>query len=97
MTVAACAARPGDLEYGCVCPVCAGPKHRQSKRCQRCYADDRRAGLYPDPPVKRGPDHPRWSGGPKQKGPRRYAAQPADHPWRGYWKDTTAFENRTLR
>ena len=60
MTVAAYAVRPGDLEYGHVCPLCAGPKHRQSRRCAVCYYDARRAGLYPDPPTLRGAAHPNW-------------------------------------
>ena len=45
-----CLLRPGDFDYGHICPLCAAPKHRQSARCAQCYYDARRRHEYPDPP-----------------------------------------------
>lgn len=66
-----------------ICPECAGPKFRQSKRCRECYYAARRRGEYAAPPVLRGSANPRWSGGPKQRTGRSSARpQPQSHPWR---------------
>jgi len=32
-----------DAAYGIVCPECASPKHRQSRRCAACFRDVQRA------------------------------------------------------
>jgi 5-methylcytosine-specific restriction endonuclease McrA len=29
----------GDLEFGHICPTCAGPKSDQALLCRRCFAD----------------------------------------------------------
>ena len=82
------AVRPGDVDYGHVCPLCAGPKHRQSRRCAACYRDWLLAGnggqgrLYgPDNPAYR---HGRYVGGakPSRAKPDPQRAPAADHPWR---------------
>lgn len=78
MTIAAYAVRPGEPAYGDICPECASPKHRQSKRCAACYYDARRRGEFPPPPVpqrKRPVLH--VMGGSKGR------PQPQSHPWRG--------------
>ena len=69
--------KPSDADYGLVCPECAAPKHRQSRRCKDCYYDARRRGEYPPPPM------------PERKPPVLHAEgrskgrpQPSDHPWR---------------
>lgn len=76
MTAARYAIRPGAVEYGVVCPECAGPKHRQSKRCAACYYDARRRGDYPPPPV------PQRKAVRQSKGGSKGRPQPQDHPWR---------------
>lgn len=69
-----------------ICPECAGPKHRQSKRCAACYYDARRRGEYPPPPAyrKSGPDHHAWKGGTGHRatGQGKGRPQPQSHPWR---------------
>lgn len=68
----------GHPDYGRVCPECASPKHRQSKRCAQCYYDARRRHEFPAPPVpQRRPPVVRVTGGSKGR------PQPQSHPWRG--------------
>lgn len=77
MTAARYAVRPGAVEYGNVCPECAGPKHRQSKRCAACYYDARRRGEFPAPPVPQRKAMKRVTTGGSKGRP-----QPQDHSWR---------------
>jgi len=75
--------RASDPDYGRVCPLCAGPKNPQSKRCAACYVDLRRQGVFAPPPVLRGPEKPNWKGGRSlRKGTPRGRRQPQSHPWR---------------
>ena len=75
--------KPGMDGYGHVCPECASPKHRQSRRCAACYYEARRRHEYPNPTPLFGPDNPHWSGGPKPRtGGSKGRPQPQDHPWR---------------
>lgn len=87
MPAAQYAARPADIDYGRVCPECAGPKHRQSHRCATCYYDARRRGMYPPPPTPaRRPDRIRVTGAPRGR------PQSQSHPWRG--KNALLFRTR---
>lgn len=69
-----------------ICPDCAGPKHRQSKRCAACYTDARRRGEYPAPPRLSGPANGRWKAdghtGHRATGGHKGRQQPLWHPWR---------------
>ena len=69
-----------------ICPECAGPKHRQSKRCADCYYAARKRGEYPAPPRLTLSANGRWkpSGhtGHRATGGSKGRQQPLWHPWR---------------
>ncbi len=69
-----------------ICPECAGPKHRQSRRCAECYYAARKRGEFPAPPRLVGPANGRWKAdghtGHRGTGGSKGRPQPQSHPWR---------------
>lgn len=88
------ALRPGEFEYGDICPDCAGaPKTRQAKRCRWCRRDWllEHAREF----AKHGADNPAYRHGLYVGGRRPSRAtgatsgrpQPDNHPWRKPFTD----------
>lgn len=95
--------RADDFDYGTICPDCAAPKHRQSKRCAPCYHEQRRQPPRDDPRAvcacgrRKDPASVRcvecyFAARRRGEAGPGGRPQPLNHPWRG--KDRLLYRKR---